>query len=67
MRGGFRYSFIIIERPDSLDPDELSGRLRRLAELGYQGAELQLVPTSDAVLDRLERSLSIAGSSFPPS
>ena len=65
MRGGFRYSFIIIERPDSLDPDELSGRLRRLAELGYEGAELQLVPTSDAVLDRLERSLSDCGLVVP--
>jgi len=58
MQDRFRYSFIIIERLGALAPDELAARLRRLAELGYAGAEFQLVPTGDAFLDRLERLLS---------
>jgi sugar phosphate isomerase/epimerase len=65
MQDGFRYSFIIIERPVDLGPDELLARLRRLAELGYTGAEFQLMPTSDAFVDRLERWLSDCGLVVP--
>jgi len=65
MSDGFRYSFIIIERLNDLGPDEISARLGHLAKLGYAGVEFQLVPTSDAFVDRLERSLADSGLVVP--
>jgi sugar phosphate isomerase/epimerase len=65
MQDGYRYSFIIVERPDRLGGDELSARLHRLAELGYAGAELQLVPVPESLLDRLERSLGDCALAVP--
>lgn len=65
VRDGFRHSFIIIERPVDLGPEELAARFRRLAELGYAGAELNLMPVSSAFVDRLERCLADCGLVIP--
>jgi len=65
MDEGFRTSFIIIERPVDLGPEELAFRFHRLAELGYAGAELNLMPASDAFFDHIERALSASGLVIP--
>jgi D-psicose/D-tagatose/L-ribulose 3-epimerase len=65
MQHGFRHSFIIVERLSDLASDEISARLGQLAELGYAGVEFQLVPTSDAFVDRIERSLGDCNLDIP--
>jgi len=58
MQPSFNYSFILIEPATKLGDEELKARLHLLADLGYAGVELQLVPTSGAFLDRLDRLLA---------